>query len=179
MNIFLKSNFDDNSHHDDLLVFTKISSFLLKIISFQSYAEILKKQDLFENLLDILSCFHTMSNDPESIFYTQDLRTSGQQKSLVENQAIFGFKRNIIGLIANCLHENFHAQTQLRTSGRFIALLNSTKIDRNNPFILQWTIFAIRNALKDNITNQEFVRNLQKQTEIFDNEIFDKIKFIR
>ncbi|KAH7642537.1 ataxin-10-like protein [Dermatophagoides farinae] len=177
---FLKSNFDDNSHHDDLLVFTKISSFLLKIISFQSYAEILKKQDLFENLLDILSCFHTMSNDPESIFYTQDLRTSGQQKSsLVENQPIFGFKRNIIGLIANCLHENFHAQTQLRTSGRFIALLNSTKIDRNNPFILQWTIFAIRNALKDNIANQEFVRNLQKQTEIFDNEIFDKIKFIR
>lgn len=176
---FNKSNFDSNS--EDLIVFSKISSFLLKIIAFKSYENILKKNDdYFKNLLDILSCFHSMSNDPKSIFFTQDLRsTNNNNKCFAENESVFGFKRNIIGLIANYLHENLEAQEQLRISGRFIALLDSAKIDRNNPFILQWTIFAIRNALKNNPANQQFIENLQKQGEIFDDKIFkDKIKFI-
>ncbi|OTF80054.1 ataxin-10-like protein [Euroglyphus maynei] len=163
---FQKSNFNVDSQD-------------LMIIPFQSYENVLKKNgDYFQNLLDILSCFHTLSNDPESIFFTQDLRRT-TNKACVENESVFGFKRNVVGLIANYLHENPQAQEQLRTSGRFVALLDSAKIDRNNPFILQWTIFAIRNALNNNTANQQFIRNLQKQGEIVDDELLDKIKFLR
>jgi ataxin-10 len=36
-------------------------------------------------------------------------------------------------------------------------ILDSCNIDANNPYIMQWSIFALRNALENNCLNQELI----------------------
>ena len=93
-------------------------------------------------LIEIIKTMQTLAkSNPNSIFAVQSGNSSNKSDS-----PIFGFKRNIIGLIANSLFKNFDAQEYLRESGGLIALLDCTRIDKNNPFIMQWCIFAIRNV---------------------------------
>lgn len=89
---------------------------------------------------------------------------------------IYGFKRNIIGLIASIIYGNKSGQDILRESEGLAALLDCAKIDDRNPFILQWSIFAIRNALHGNEKNQHFISQLQKQG-IVDDNLVNKVQF--
>ena len=89
---------------------------------------------------------------------------------------VFGFRRNLIGLIGNLVYENKPAQDYLRESEGLAALLDCAKIDERNPFILQWSIFAIRNSLQKNEQNQNFIIQLKKQGNV-SNEFVNKVRF--
>jgi len=113
--------------------------------------------------------------NPNSLFAPRErLKDFNQEEIEISNPA-YGFKRDIIGLIANVIYRNTWAQDYLRTSDGLAALLDCTKIDARNPFILQWSIFAIRNALEDNHPNQQFIAQMNKQG-IVNDELFHRIK---
>lgn len=86
----------------------------------------------------------------------------------------YGFKRDIIGLIANIICHNRQAQDYLRTSDGLAALLDCAKIDARNPFILQWSIFAIHNALECNDDNQRYIAQMKNQGVLQD-DLVEKI----
>lgn len=113
--------------------------------------------------------------NPNSVFGVQSQLKDVEldEKGDVPNP-LFGFKRNVIGIIANILYRNSTAQNYLRDSEGLVALLDCAKIDNRNPFILQWSIFALRNALENNSANQELVSQL-KMTKIVKDELIDQI----
>lgn len=117
-----------------------------------------------------MNLFQTLAQT-NSLFAVQSLSSNEQNIN-----PLYGFKKNIVGLMANCLHENFSAQELLRKEGGLVALLNCTRIDMNNPFLPEYAIFAIRNAMKNNEQNQQFIANLQQQKMIVDEEIMAKIR---
>lgn len=117
-----------------------------------------------------------LAKSEASIFAVKS-RLDDLDESMNGINPVFGFKRDIIGLIANCLHKNREGQDYLRESGALYALLECTRIDQNNPFIQQWCIFALRNALEANESNQKFVQNLQEQKMIYDEKLLDRIRF--
>lgn len=114
-------------------------------------------------------------SNPNSIFGVRGQLKNLDAKEDEETNPVYGFKRNIIGLIANLLYKNVSAQEYLRKSDGLAALLDCAKIDNRNPFIMQWAIFAIRNALQDNQQNQQLVAQLRKQGIVEEN-VIDNIR---
>lgn len=113
--------------------------------------------------------------NPDSVF---GIRSQLKNVSEGDDESLnpaFGFKRDIIGLIANIIHQNQPAQEYLRTSEGLTALLDCAKIDTRNPYILQWSIFAIHNALECNAANQQLVAQLHQQG-ILKDELVDRIR---
>ncbi|KPL99169.1 ataxin-10-like protein [Sarcoptes scabiei] len=127
-------------------------------------------------LIKLLLQLQLLAKSEASIFAVKS-RLDDLDESMNGINPVFGFKRDIIGLIANCLHKNREGQDYLRESGALYALLECTRIDQNNPFIQQWCIFALRNALEANESNQKFVQNLQEQKIIYDEKLLDRIRF--
>ena len=84
--------------------------------------------------------------NPDSVFGVKGQLKDVNKEDFEGSNPAYGFKRDIIGLIANIIHRNPEAQEHLRTSEGLAALLDCAKIDARNPFILQWSICAIRNA---------------------------------
>lgn len=147
--------------------FTVISICQVCFISFRSLMDLLVS--LLKNI-QILG-----KSNPDSVFATR-----GQLKDVTEGEMelsnpAYGFKRDIIGLIANITYRNTRAQDYLRTSDGLAALLDCAKIDARNPFILQWSIFAIRNALESNLANQQFIAQMNQQGIVKD-DLLDRIQ---
>ena len=128
-----------------------------------------------EVLVKLLKNIQLMGKtNPNSVFGIKgQLKDVNQGDAELSNPA-YGFKRDIIGLIANIIHKNPEAQEYLRTSEGLAALLDCAKIDARNPFIMQWSIFAIRNALESNQANQQYVAQLNQQG-ILKDELVNRI----
>uniref|UniRef100_A0A834R3E2 Ataxin-10 n=1 Tax=Sarcoptes scabiei TaxID=52283 RepID=A0A834R3E2_SARSC len=164
-------------NQEEIHLVCKICEFLLKSCSFEFCHKIIKSdKDLFRILIKLLLQLQLLAKSEASIFAVKS-RLDDLDESMNGINPVFGFKRDIIGLIANCLHKNREGQDYLRESGALYALLECTRIDQNNPFIQQWCIFALRNALEANESNQKFVQNLQEQKMIYDEKLLDRIRF--
>lgn len=42
-------------------------------------------------------------------------------------------------------------------------ILDSSNIDDNNPFMMQWVVYAVRNLTEDNSQNQDFIAKMEEQ----------------
>lgn len=161
--------------HNKFLV-CKLSSLLLKVLtSGDHYRDIIKdKKILFENLVKLLKAVQLLGrNDPNSLFASKSRLADVNQDNEIDC-SVYGFKRDIIGLIANMVYQNTEAQNYLRISDGLATLLDCAKIDSRNPFVLQWSILAIRNALEHNSENQQFVSQLN-QHEILNDDLISQI----
>ncbi|KAI9357961.1 spinocerebellar ataxia type 10 protein domain-containing protein [Zopfochytrium polystomum] len=76
---------------------------------------------------------------------------------------LFMLKVDVVKVIANLCYRCMEAQDELRERGALQAVLNNCNIDDTNPFIKEWSIFAIRNLCENNPTNQALVAGLQPQ----------------
>mmetsp|Transcript_9934 Transcript_9934/g.11401 ORF Transcript_9934/g.11401 Transcript_9934/m.11401 type:complete len:81 (-) Transcript_9934:714-956(-) len=54
-----------------------------------------------------------------------------------------------------------------------IPVLNCSNIDESNPYIREWTVFAIRNLTEDNPENQKIIAELRIQGAV-DTPILEK-----
>lgn len=128
--------------------------------------------DLLVNLLKNIQLLGKSNSD--SMFAPRGQLKDINRETETLNPA-FGFKRDIISLIANLTYRNHSVQEYLRTSDGLAALLDCAKIDVRNPFILQWSIFAIRNALESNNLNQQFVAQMSRQG-IIEDDLLNRIQ---
>ncbi|CAL7948482.1 unnamed protein product [Xylocopa violacea] len=71
----------------------------------------------------------------------------------------FGFKAGLMRVIGNMSYKNKECQDIIRETDAIPLMLDCCNIDAKNPFIMQWTIFALRNLCEDNPANQEIIRN--------------------
>ncbi|XP_045620243.1 ataxin-10 [Procambarus clarkii] len=87
--------------------------------------------------------------------------TDEQQMANAENHPAFGFKCDLIRLIASLVYRHKGNQDQIREIGGVTLLLESSKFDARNPLIKEISIFAVRNLLEGNLENQQLVKELK------------------
>ena len=70
-------------------------------------------------------------------------------------------KVRLLKILANLAYESRPCQDDLALLGLLPLLLSLTKIEDENPFMREWSVFALRNMLDNNPENQEFVQKVQ------------------
>ncbi|XP_042232406.1 ataxin-10-like isoform X2 [Homarus americanus] len=87
--------------------------------------------------------------------------TDEEQMATAETHPAFGFKCDLIRLIASLVYRHKDNQDQVREMNGILLLLESSQFDARNPLIKEVSIFAVRNLLEGNLENQLFVKGLK------------------
>ncbi|KAJ3102088.1 Ataxin-10 [Phlyctochytrium planicorne] len=74
---------------------------------------------------------------------------------------IVSLKVDAIKVIANMCYGVPEVQDEFRNLGGIPIVLNHCKIDDSNPFIREWSIFAIRNLCENNAKNQALIASME------------------
>lgn len=77
-----------------------------------------------------------------------------------------GFRRDLVAVIGNCSFRRRHLQDEIRERGGIPLLLQQCVTDEENPFLREWSLWAIRNLLLDNAENQQEVSDLKLQGSV-------------
>jgi len=77
------------------------------------------------------------------------------------HHAWFGFRRDVINLIANLCYGNRETQDEVRENGGIPVVLSACCIDDLNPYIQQHAVWAIRTLTEDNDDNQRAIQELE------------------
>ncbi|XP_043697710.1 ataxin-10-like [Telopea speciosissima] len=77
-----------------------------------------------------------------------------------------GFRRDIVGVIGNCLYRREHVQDEIRQNNGIPLLLQQCVTDEDNPFLREWGIWMVRNLLAGNAENQREVAELKVQGSV-------------
>ncbi|XP_072376624.1 ataxin-10 isoform X1 [Diabrotica undecimpunctata] len=144
----------------------RIVSLLLSIISScSSIDEYIVKLQQNKNILvtaaALLINFHKLGKEGDNMFKPIQ-KLSYSQGDETENP-VFGLKADLIQLIGNLCWKNNEMQNLAREAEIIPVILDCCNMDANNPFIIQWCIFAIRNFCENNPENQKFIAGLHKR----------------
>lgn len=124
----------------------------------EKYPKLRIEEDFLGSIVELLK---DISNSKYSYYFSKESDINSSQPD--EKHPSFGFKKNLIQLIANLLYKNKLFQDLIRDKEGINPLLNATVIDDQNPYIMQWAIFAIRNLCEENLQNQGYIKKLEKQ----------------
>jgi len=89
----------------------------------------------------------------------------------VTPDASFGIRRGLIRIITNMSCKNKTHQDKVRELGGLEAVLNHCVVDKQNPYMPQWAIFAVRMLTDDNDDNKAWVASLKSQGVVQDDEL--------
>ncbi|KAF8772738.1 hypothetical protein HU200_005441 [Digitaria exilis] len=95
---------------------------------------------------------------------TQSPVDSLLQTGLVKDAKVcpyIGYRRDLVAVIANCLHGRKKVQDEIRQLGGVLLLLQQCVIDEDNPYLREWGLLAVKNLLQENEENQKEVLNLR------------------
>ncbi|KAN0027575.1 hypothetical protein ACTFIU_010543 [Dictyostelium citrinum] len=84
-----------------------------------------------------------------------------------------GFKIELIRILGNLSYKNRSNQDEIRELGGIEIILNHCRFDINNPYIKEWSVFAIRNLCEDNIENQNLIESLKIKGVASNDELKD------
>lgn len=76
----------------------------------------------------------------------------------IKSRPFYGVKGDLIRLLGNLAFAHKPNQDRIRESGVIPIILDSCKLDGENPFIKEWSILAIRNLCEKNSENQNVIR---------------------
>eukprot|EP01117_Protostelium_nocturnum_P013052 TRINITY_DN4840_c0_g2_i1.p1 TRINITY_DN4840_c0_g2~~TRINITY_DN4840_c0_g2_i1.p1 ORF type:complete len:532 (-),score=164.81 TRINITY_DN4840_c0_g2_i1:835-2208(-) len=93
----------------------------------------------------------------------EHMKNGGKQGALDRGGLSFGFKRDLITILANISYKHKGVQDKARELDIFPMLLSNCKIDEKNPYIKEWSILALRNLLDQNHDNQAAVEAIKLQ----------------
>lgn len=82
-----------------------------------------------------------------------------------------GYRRDLVAVIANCLHGRKQVQDEIRQLNGIMLLLQQCVIDEGNPYLREWGLLAVKNLLEENEENQKEVSELQMQEPILTPEV--------
>ena len=129
-----------------------------------------------ECLVDTLKTIQLLGKSADSSHF----KTLSQLKQMSESDKesqnpVFGFKRNIIRMIANLVHKCPQMQDWIRELDGIPLILDSCNIDAKNPYIMQWSIFAIRNIVENNASNQRLLSQLSRNGVLIDDRLNERL----
>lgn len=89
-----------------------------------------------------------------------------------ENKSIFGYRKELVRFVGNVVYKNKSLKDAVREfkKGEICGLhliLNAAGYDDNNPYIREWSVFAIRNLCEFNEENQNIISSLREQSKPF------------
>lgn len=129
--------------HLSLLSLEVLSSILLAHASLRKN---LQKYMLDYNVLDYLEKIFGMERDHELSFFPE------------------GFKTECMRLVANLNHENADVNAALvERDALLYSILSATRIDEENPGMVEWAEFAIRNICESSPSARDKIRKLAPQ----------------
>ncbi|KAF8780211.1 hypothetical protein HU200_001879 [Digitaria exilis] len=105
---------------------------------------------------------------------TQSPVDSLLQTGLVKDAKVcpyIGYRRDLVAVIANCLHGRKKVQDEIRQLGGVLLLLQQCVIDEDNPYLREWGLLAVKNLLQENEENQKEVSELEMQEPVITPEI--------
>lgn len=82
-----------------------------------------------------------------------------------------GYRRDLVSVIANCLHGRKKVQDEIRQLKAIPLLLQQCVVDEDNPLVREWGLWATRNLLEGNLENQNEVSEFQLQRPVNTPEI--------
>ncbi|KAI3366847.1 hypothetical protein L3Q82_009495, partial [Scortum barcoo] len=120
--------------------------------------------DLLVTTVELLNQVHAIGKASKNIFSaTQNFSSFSGDRDSSSHSPVVSFKAHLIRLIGNLCHSHTNNQNKVRELEGIPLILDNCNIDSNNPFISQWSIFAIRNLLEHNAQNQELVAALERR----------------
>jgi len=94
----------------------------------------------------------------------QENSTTTEDKSeSKEKKEEFKLSRELIGIIGALCVGNKACQDEVRKLQGIQLILNHCHIDDQNPYSLEWSIFAIKNITENNPENQEVIKQLKQE----------------
>ncbi|KAF7056049.1 hypothetical protein CFC21_063504 [Triticum aestivum] len=82
-----------------------------------------------------------------------------------------GYRRDLVAVIANCLHGRKQVQDEVRQLNGIMLLLQQCVIDEGNAYLREWGLLAVKYLLEENEENQKEVSELQMQEPILTPEV--------
>ncbi|KAL6649099.1 hypothetical protein ACP70R_013323 [Stipagrostis hirtigluma subsp. patula] len=82
-----------------------------------------------------------------------------------------GYRRDLVAIIANCLHGRKEVQDEIRKLNGIMLLLQQCVVDEENPYLREWGLLAVKNLLEGNVENQKEVSELEMQEPVITPEI--------
>nr|CAD1835437.1 unnamed protein product [Ananas comosus var. bracteatus] len=79
--------------------------------------------------------------------------------------------RDLVSVIANCLHRRRRVQDEVRRQNGIPLLLQQCVVDEDNPLLREWGLLAVRNLLEGNVENQKEVAEFEMQGPVVTPEI--------
>ncbi|KAM9845830.1 ataxin-10 [Aulostomus maculatus] len=120
--------------------------------------------DLLGTTVELLEQVHAIGKASKNIFSAaQNFSSLSGDGDPSSHSPVISFKAHLIRLIGNLCYTNTNNQNKVRELEGIPLILDNCNIDSNNPFISQWSIFAIRNLLENNTQNQELVATLERR----------------
>lgn len=77
-----------------------------------------------------------------------------------------GYRRDIVAVIANISHRNSLVQDRIREKGSLLLVLQQCVVDKDNPFLREWGLWAMRNLLEGNERNQQEISQLEVKESV-------------
>ncbi|KAI1286814.1 Ataxin-10 [Halotydeus destructor] len=136
---------------------------------------------LLETVLETLKTLHLLGKS-ESSELSSNFKPVSQLKKLNQmdenelvSSPVYCFKKHLIRLIGNMCYECPPNQELVGQLDGIPLLLDCCHIDARNPFIMQWAIFAVRNALQKNSNNQQILAGLSKHGIIENSQLLSEL----
>ncbi|XP_066245060.1 uncharacterized protein [Euwallacea similis] len=153
-------------------------SVLLQVLAHLSSDELHLKhlsneKDLLINCGVLLINAHRLGKCEGSVFVPmQKLEELQNPSEGLRGNLVFGFKADLVRLIANLCWKNQVMQDLAREAELIPVLLDCCNMDAKNPFIIQWAILAVRNICENNKENQLIIGSLT-QKKFINSEVLE------
>lgn len=126
--------------------------------------DVLLSYGLIELLLCLLRDLEPPAIIRKSINQAED--RDGSSSSTLKPCPYKGFRRDIVGVIGNCLYGRKVVQDEIRRKDGLLLLLQQCVTDEDNPYLREWGIWCVRNLLEGNQENQQAVAELELQGSV-------------
>ncbi|XP_039278497.1 ataxin-10-like isoform X2 [Nilaparvata lugens] len=120
---------------------------------------------LFINCAFLLRSIHEAGKSGNNCFTS--VRKLPDENSKSKENPVYGFKADLIRLIGNLCYGHDKNKNQVRELDSIPILLDCCNIDDSNPFILQWSILALKNISERCHENQAIIAGLAKKDVAF------------
>ncbi|XP_053377086.1 ataxin-10-like isoform X2 [Mercenaria mercenaria] len=125
------------------------------------YGSIQENEQLVKTVVSLLQCIEEIGQQGDNVFTSVDKMSNIREVNT--DHPVYGLKRDLIRLLGNMAYKHRHNQDLIRELGGLPLILAQTNIDGKNPFITQWSVFAIHNLTEENVENRHYIADLKLQ----------------
>lgn len=152
---------------DAAQVLAKLVSLVCAVAASDTWRHTLQQdRSILVTSVALLQCMSDIGKMGDNAFTPlgrfSDLNDEEQMMQAKQHPA-FGFKCDLIRLIASLVYLNPANQDLVREMDGLLLILESSQFDARNPLIKEASIFALRNLLEGNLENQRCIGELRME----------------